>query len=362
MEMRELRGPTMDSALTDGTLHIAAPLREVRQLIQTALSDAGVPFSEPHQGILAIALKPGLLELLSVELAEWLSMEEMQGCLSFVLPEGATASLADLARVQPLSTLLGPLQRRWLFDLVGRNGLTSHFQPIVHMANPETVYAYECLLRGREADGQLISPKVIFDAARDTGILCEIDRIAQHTAIQCSRWNQIEEPIFINVNPGTMSRWPDAVAQLVDEAASAHIPCNRITLEIVETDRVVDPEALETAISECRRHEFRIALDDVGAGYNSLNLLSRLKPDLIKIDVELVRHVDSDPYKAEIASKLLEASQNLGVGTIAEGIESEQEWRWFWQHGADYGQGYAFARPAPVPPASRVPVGSGMCA
>jgi EAL domain-containing protein (putative c-di-GMP-specific phosphodiesterase class I) len=96
----------------------------------------------------------------------------------------------------------------------------------------------------------------------------------------------------------------------------------------------------------------------VGAGYNSLNLLSQLKPDLIKLDIELVRDVDSDPYKAEIASKLLEAATNLGVRTVAEGIETEGEWRWFCENGADYGQGFAFAHPAATPPASRFPMGA----
>src|SRR4051812_33355324 len=128
---------------TGGMLHIASPLQGIRSLIQTALDDAGVPFTEPHQGILAISLHPGVLEQLSVELCEWLSEEELHHCQSVVLANGSEASLADLARVQSLGSLLAPIQQKWLFELVDHNRLTSYFQPIVHIADPRTVYAYE---------------------------------------------------------------------------------------------------------------------------------------------------------------------------------------------------------------------------
>jgi EAL domain-containing protein (putative c-di-GMP-specific phosphodiesterase class I) len=279
-----------------------------------------------------------------------------------VLPDTADATIADLARVQPLDTLLAPLRQQWLLDLIVQDRLTSYFQPIVDISQPTCVHGFECLLRGRELNGDIVSPTAMFDVARETGSLSQLDRIAGTMAIRCSSRNQIAESIFINLNPCTSTFSGPYLHDLVEEAFEAGIPCERITFEIVETDRVGDLTALQKAIEDFRKYSFKIALDDVGAGYNGLNLLARIKPDLIKLDVDLVRNVDSDPYKAEISSKLLEAAQNLGVETIAEGIETEAEWKWFWEHGADYGQGFAFARPGPTPPSPQVPVGAVLCA
>ena len=81
-----------------------------------------------------------------------------------------------------------------------------------------------------------------------------------------------------------------------------------------------------------------------------MNLLSSLRPDIIKLDMRLVRDVDRDRYKAGITSMLLEMARKLGIATVAEGIESPGEFEWFRDHGADYAQGYLIARPASPPP------------
>ena len=100
---------------------------------------------------------------------------------------------------------------------------------------------------------------------------------------------------------------------------------------------------------------FKVALDDLGSGFSSLNLLTMLCPDFIKLDMGLIRDVDSHPVKATIALKLLEAARELGIATIAEGVETLAEWAWVRDHGADYVQGYLFARPGSPPPAPRLP-------
>ena len=92
-----------------------------------------------------------------------------------------------------------------------------------------------------------------------------------------------------------------------------------------------------------------MALDDIGAGYSSLNLLHQLRPDFIKLDIALIRDVDRDPYKALVAQKILEIAQRLGIETIAEGVEREEEFAWVKSTGATYAQGYLFGRPAPEP-------------
>jgi EAL domain-containing protein (putative c-di-GMP-specific phosphodiesterase class I) len=92
-----------------------------------------------------------------------------------------------------------------------------------------------------------------------------------------------------------------------------------------------------------------IALDDLGAGFSSLNLIHQLRPDFIKLDMDLVRNVHQDPYKAVITEKLLEIAQSLNIRTIAEGIECQEELTWVRTHGATFVQGYLIAKPAALP-------------
>ena len=123
-----------------------------------------------------------------------------------------------------------------------------------------------------------------------------------------------------------------------------------IVFEVVESDEIHDTGHLLGILEVYREAGFGVALDDVGAGYSSLNLLSRLRPDYVKLDMGLTRGVNTDPYKARVAMKLLEMCRELDVRTVVEGVETVGEWEWAREHGADFVQGYLLARPAAVPP------------
>ncbi len=91
-------------------------------------------------------------------------------------------------------------------------------------------------------------------------------------------------------------------------------------------------------------------MDDIGSGYSSLTLLNKLRPDYMKLDMQLIRNIDHDAYKALITGKLLKTAQGLGITTIAEGVETAAEYAWLRHHGADLVQGYYIAKPAAPPP------------
>ena len=117
---------------------------------------------------------------------------------------------------------------------------------------------------------------------------------------------------------------------------------------MTKSEAIQDSKLLRNILDFYRKGGFRVALDDLGSGYGSLDLLDALRPDFAKLDMSLVREVDS--YRAAIASKLLELAKDLGVAVVAEGIETEEQWRWLVARGADFAQGYFFARPAFPPP------------
>jgi EAL domain-containing protein (putative c-di-GMP-specific phosphodiesterase class I) len=98
-----------------------------------------------------------------------------------------------------------------------------------------------------------------------------------------------------------------------------------------------------------------VALDDLGAGFSSLNLLTELRPDFVKMDMHLIRGVDQNDYKARILGSLIDLAHKLEIPVVAEGVETVAEWQWLRAAGADLVQGYLFAKPGAEPPLPVVP-------
>ncbi|MEM6492031.1 MAG: EAL domain-containing protein, partial [Pseudomonadota bacterium] len=121
-----------------------------------------------------------------------------------------------------------------------------------------------------------------------------------------------------------------------------------IVFEVTESDQARDLRHLKGILAFYRNAGFQVALDDVGAGYSSLNLLAEVRPDYMKLDMDLARNIDTDDYKKNIVEHLMAIARSNGTKVVAEGIETEGERDWMTAHGADYMQGYLFARPAPA--------------
>lgn len=350
-----VRCETVPSAIPQsGTLFIAPPLAHTQATIRTYLREAEIAYTEPFPAILAIALGGDKIQKLSKELKGRLSVSEMQDSKSLIVAEGTVPSLFDLMQMQPLSILLGRLQGEWLLDMMRENRLTSHFQPIVSSTDPSHVFAYECLLRGTEEDGTMVYPDRIFGAAATADLLFQLDRAARITAVRSAAEHKPQGKLFINFNPSSIYDPTYCLRTTLNAVQAAGLSPESIVFEVVESSEAHDVNHLVNIVSYYRDKGFQVALDDLGAGFSSLNLLTRLKPDFVKMDVQLIRDVDTDIYKAQVASKLLEMSQALGIQTIAEGVETEAEWRWVRDHGADYVQGYLFARPTSPPPLPRI--------
>lgn len=140
---------------------------------------------------------------------------------------------------------------------------------------------------------------------------------------------------------------PAACIRKTLEAASEHqFPTHQIIFEITENERVVDKEHLKRIMQEYRRRGFKTAIDDFGAGYSGLNLLAEFQPDIIKLDMELVRGIGSNPVRQAIVQGIIGVCKALAIDVIAEGIETEGEFLTLQALGVHYFQGYYFAKPA----------------
>lgn len=220
----------------------------------------------------------------------------------------------------------------------------------MHADAPGQVFAYECLMRGRLDDGQVRAAGQILAAAREADLLFHVDREARLTAIRDASAHGITTPLFINFNPTAIYDPQFCLRSTVAAARATGVSGDRFVFEVIESDAVDDVGHLLRILNYYRDAGFRVALDDLGSGYASLNLLAQLRPDFVKFDRELIRAIDHDLYKQKVVRKLIELALELEIGTVAEGIERVEEWQWLREAGIDYAQGYLFARPTSPPP------------
>ncbi|WP_247648452.1 EAL domain-containing protein [Pseudodesulfovibrio sp. zrk46] len=259
--------------------------------------------------------------------------------------------------MEPLESIVAKIEGEWLFEMLSDDRIFSHFHPIVSANNPAEVFAYECLARATSEEGQFVNPGKMFEIARQTGMSFNLDRACRLAAIRGCVEHGLDKPIFVNFSPGTIYNPKHCLQTTMEAIMQANLSPEKIVFEVVESEEIADIDHLLGILNYYRENGFRVALDDLGAGYSSLNLLSKLRPDFIKLDMELIRGVDSEPYKSVITENILSMSQRLGVKTIAEGVETIGEFQWLQDKGTDYIQGFLFAKPAAPPEHVRIPEG-----
>ncbi|HEY8602674.1 MAG TPA: EAL domain-containing protein [Thermomicrobiales bacterium] len=339
-----------------GRLYLWFPLGHSLGKALAALHNGGASYERLDDGqSVRVSLREGELEPFVTALAGALSGEELRDTQSLFTTDPAAPALSVFPQVTPLSRFIGQVRSGWLLDLMRERRLTCHFQPIVHATEPGEPFAHEALLRGLAQDGAGIAAGPILDLAREAGLLFQLDLLARRTAIREAAGRGIGGKIFINFNPTAIYDPAFCLRSTVAAIDAAGISRDRIVFEITESDRTQDLGHLQRILHYYRDAGFAVALDDFGSGYSSLNLLHQLRPDYLKLDMELIRDVHRDPYKALIARKILEVARELGLRTVTEGIEVPEELAWAREHGADYVQGYLLGRPAEYPTLNYLP-------
>jgi len=335
---------------TAGRLYLAPKLAHTRGRAVRQLREAGWPVRRLEGGVLGVDVAHGEVLGLLDGLASMLTRPEQSNCPAILLPEGQEFGLAHLGAMLPLATLVARQEHDWLATMLDEERLEMHFQPIVHADDGERVFAYEALARGVGVDGGLIRPDRLFDAARATDLMFHLDRAARIAAIRQASGQGIGENVFINFNPTSVYDPVFCLRTTFEEVSRQGTSPERYVFEVVETDEVRDPGHLEGILREYRRQGFRVALDDLGAGYGSLELMQGIRPDFVKLDRAMVDGVSGDSYRASITARLIQMAKDLGVTVIAEGVERAEDWAWLRECEVDLVQGFLFARPGRVPP------------
>ncbi len=216
------------------------------------------------------------------------------------------------------------------------------FQPIVDMTSHQ-VWGYEALVRGVNGEPAL-------------SILSQVDDDNRYRFDQASRVMAIETAgalfagrdlrLSINFMPNAVYEPSACIQKSLAAAQRAHFPHRNLMFEFTENERMTDPAHVQRIVDAYRKFGFWTALDDFGSGYAGLGLLARWQPDLIKIDMELLRDVHLSRAKQAIIAGIVGISRTLDIEVLAEGVENEQELAVLRAAGISLFQGYYFAKPA----------------
>lgn len=155
-------------------------------------------------------------------------------------------------------------------------------------------------------------------------------------------------PGFLSINfmPNAVYQPERCLRTTLAAAELYNFPVERIIFEITEGEKVDDLAHLRMIVEYYRKRGFKTAIDDFGAGYAGLNLLSEIQTDIIKLDMALIRNIDQDRVRQAIVRGVMQVSDELSAKVIAEGIETREEWDTLQSLGIELFQGFYFARPA----------------
>lgn len=214
------------------------------------------------------------------------------------------------------------------------------FQPIVDVARRQ-VFAHEALVRGvnGESAGSLLA-KVTAEN------LYAFDQSCRIKAVELAARLQVPAMVSINFMPNAVYQAETCIRATLEAAQRFNLPLDKIIFEVTEQEQVLDIEHLSGILKAYRKQGFMTAIDDFGAGYAGLNLLADFQPDLIKLDMDLIRNIDSDSVRQILVESTLEMCRKLKVRVIAEGIETQAELKTLQHMGVELFQGYLLAKPA----------------
>lgn len=217
---------------------------------------------------------------------------------------------------------------------------TMAFQPIVNLAE-RNVFAQEALVRGvnRESAGEVLS-RLTPDN------LYKFDQMCRVKAIALAAKLDFDSLVSINFMPNAVYNPENCLRTTLRAAAENDFPISKIIFEITEIERVKDDNHLKNIVNEYKRQGLKTAIDDFGSGYSGLNLLAIFQPDIIKLDMELIRDIDEHRVKQTIVKNAVHICDDLGITVIAEGIETRGELNVLRDFGINLFQGYYFAKPA----------------
>lgn len=221
------------------------------------------------------------------------------------------------------------------------------YQPQIDLQSGQVIGA-EALLRWHHPEMGTISPAEFIPVAEETGVILPIGEWVLRTAVMQAQqwhslgWNQLSIAVNLSAIQFRHTDLPGTVSQILHESG---LTAHRLELELTEGVAMIDPAGAIAIMNDLHQRGVRMAIDDFGTGYSSLSYLKKFKVSKLKIDQSFIRDISSDPEDKAIISAVISMAKTLGLQTIAEGVETEEQLNFLIEQACDEVQGYFFARP-----------------
>jgi EAL domain-containing protein (putative c-di-GMP-specific phosphodiesterase class I) len=231
--------------------------------------------------------------------------------------------------------------RERLIRAVRERSISTVFQPIVDLKT-RAIVGYEALSRG-PAGSEIENPEVIFEIARDFDLVWDlealcIENVKPWLSEICSRGH-----LFFNLESLFIQQLQQRGSEIFDTFFSCH---QNVVIEVTERSAIRDYRTFRRTLHQLKSMGFKIAIDDCGSGYATLEAVAELRPDYLKVGHSLFRNVEHDAIRRRIVDLIARTAESIGAKTIAEAIETEEQLRVCLELGIEEGQGYLFAAPA----------------
>ncbi len=236
---------------------------------------------------------------------------------------------------------LGELRR-----ILATGDVRVRYQPIVALGDG-LIHGFEALSAGPAGD-VFENPEVMFSFAEETDQIVELERLCRRTAIRGALPLHRGQKLFLNSSVPGFGDPELLTASLVGEVERAGLTPLDVVFEVTERVAITEWHHFRAIVRDLRALGYSVAIDDMGAGYSSLQAVAEIEPDYLKFDVSLVRDIHLSPIKRNLMETLVVLAGKIGARVVAEGVESVEEYAALRDMGVALAQGYFFAAPAPL--------------
>ena len=236
-------------------------------------------------------------------------------------------------------------------DALKNRELTVYYQPKYYIQGDKPVLGgAEALVRWNSKELGFISPGVFIPIFEANGLINKLDQyIFHHVLSDINEFKSLglkTPPISVNLSRLDLYN-PHLISIILELLKEENINSSDIHLEVLESGFMESTDQIVEVVTHLKEHGFVIEIDDFGSGHSSLNTITRLPFDILKIDMKFIREMDKDIRNKEVVKMVIELSKTLGVKTTAEGVEEENQYLYLKELGCDYIQGYYFSKPLP---------------
>ncbi len=226
--------------------------------------------------------------------------------------------------------------------IIENKDIAVDFQPIYSL-NTKKYIGLEALSRGKY-NGEIISPYQLFETAKKMDLSLTLDRVCREKAMHAFATENRASTLFINFETSVLNKIISGTGEIMKTASENGISPQNIVIELNES-RVKDSYNLMMFVDFYRSKGFLIALDNVSAGFDTINRIMLINPDIIKIDRAIVSQIESNTYNQEVFRSIINTAKQIGAMTVAEGVETADEVITCMLMGVDYFQGFYFQKP-----------------